>query len=126
MTGLASVVERERLVCDVVELWRSAIGTREIDRIAGLFSRDAIFQGLHPYGVGRDAVAEYYASQPIGLKAAYRLVETRQVGQDAVLAYLEVEFSFTDRPSLRVHLSVLLVQETEGWLIKHYQVSRLD
>lgn len=52
-------------------------------------------------------------------------METRQVGQDAVLAYLEVEFSFTDRPSLQGHLSVMLVPAAEGWPIEHYQVSKL-
>jgi hypothetical protein len=82
---------------------------------------DAIFQGLRPYGVGRAAVAEYYDSQPIGLRAEYEVLETRRLAEDLVLGYLNVDFSFVDRPTLNVHLSVLV----KGDLIAHYQVSRL-
>ncbi|MFV8185891.1 MULTISPECIES: hypothetical protein [Streptomyces] len=42
-----------------------------------------------------------------------------------VLGYLDVEFSFTDRPALNVKLSVLATRVGDDWRISHYQVSRL-
>jgi uncharacterized protein (TIGR02246 family) len=125
MSRGALSAEHEEIVRGVMDRWKSAIGAREIERIAEQFTEDAIFQGLRPYGVGRQVVAEYYESQPIGLEAAYTVVETRRVAEDAVLAYLEVDFSFADRPTLNVHLSVLLTRPAQDWLIGHYQVSKL-
>ena len=43
-----------------------------------------------------------------------------------MLGYLGVDFSFTDRPTLGVYLSVLLTNTADGWFISHYHVSRLD
>jgi hypothetical protein len=42
-----------------------------------------------------------------------------------VLGYLNVDFSFIDRPTLNVYLGVLLKRSEEDWQISHYQVSRL-
>lgn len=124
-SAVPSTESRERILRGVVDQWKSALDAHEPQRLAALFSEDAIFQGLHPYGVGREAVAAYYESQPIGLKAEYEVVESRQFGENVILAYLSVAFSFTDRPTLDVHLSVLLERAADGWLIAHYQVSKL-
>jgi uncharacterized protein (TIGR02246 family) len=113
------------ILIPVLDQWKSAIDDHDPERVAALFTKDAIFQGLHPYGVGRDAVAEYYDSQPIGLSPQYQLLETRRLSDDLILGYLAVDFSFTDRPTLTVNLSVLLRRTDDGWLIAHYQVSRL-
>jgi hypothetical protein len=43
-----------------------------------------------------------------------------------MLGYLMVDFGFTDRATLTVHLSVIIRQDADGWRICHYQVSRLD
>jgi len=110
----------------VLDRWKDAVDTHEPQRVAATFTPDAIFQGLHPYGVGRETVAEYYDSQPLGLTADYRILETRRLADDLVLGYLSVDFSFTDRPPLQVYLSVLVKQSTKSDLITHYQVSRLD
>ena len=105
----------------VLDQWKSGIDDHDPKRVASHFAEDAIFQGLHPYGVGRDAVYEYYDAQPIGLSPQYRILETRQLADELLLAYLTVDFTFTDRPTLTVNLSVLIA---DG-LIAHYQVSRL-
>ncbi|WP_328848629.1 hypothetical protein [Micromonospora zamorensis] len=110
----------------VLDRWKSAVDAHEPDRVASYFTEDAIFQGLHPYAVGHAGVAAYYAAQPLGLTAAYEIRETRRLADDLVLGYLEVEFGFTDRPSLTVHLGVLLSRAGHDWLIAHYQVSRLN
>jgi hypothetical protein len=107
---------------DVMDRWKKAVDAHEPERVAANFAEDAIFQGLKPYGIGRNAIAEYYDSQPIGLTAEYRVLETRQLAGDLELGYLNVDFSFVDRPTITVYLSVLV----RGDLIAHYQVSRLD
>jgi uncharacterized protein (TIGR02246 family) len=116
----------EEILTGVLDEWRSAVDAHDPERIAAAFTKDAIFQGLHPYSVGRQGIAEYYDSQPIGLKAAYKVLETRRPAADLVLGYLSVDFSFTDRPPLSVYLSTLLHQSADGWFISHYQVSKLD
>ena len=118
--------EREGIVRDVMDRWKAALDAHEPHKLATYFTDDAIFQGLHPYTVGRAGIIEYYDSQPVGLAAEYKVLETRQVADDTVLAYLGVDFSFTDRPMLHVLLGVLLQDTADGWLIRHSQVSKPD
>ena len=108
-----------------LDQWKAGIDEHEPKRVASLFTDDAIFQGLHLYGVGPDAVAEYYDSQPLGLRASYEILETRRLADDLILGYVGVDFSFTDRPTLPVYLSVIVRRAGDTWLITHYQVSRL-
>ncbi|MGC4880445.1 SgcJ/EcaC family oxidoreductase [Micromonospora sp. DT43] len=110
----------------VLDRWRAAVDAHEPDDVASCFTDDAVFQGLRPYSVGRDGVAAYYEAQPLGLTASYDIRETRRLADDVVLGYLEVEFGFTDRPALTVHLGVVVRRIDGDWLIGHYQVSRLD
>jgi hypothetical protein len=116
----------EMVLRDVLDRWKGAVDAHEPHDVAATFTSDAIFQGLHRYGVGRNAVAKYYDSQPLGLTADYRILETRRLADDLVLGYLNVDFSFADRPPLQVYLSVLVKQSNEGDLISHYQVSSLS
>ncbi|XVS67335.1 hypothetical protein ACQPYE_15135 [Actinosynnema sp. CA-299493] len=112
----------DEVLRDVLDRWKEAVDAHEPERVAANFAEDAIFQGLRPYGVGREAVAGYYASQPLGLTARYRIRETRDLADGVVLGYLDVDFSFVDRPTLRAHLGVVV----KDGLISHYQVSELD
>ncbi|MGW3106415.1 YybH family protein [Streptomyces sp. NPDC001100] len=117
--------DEELVLRGVLDPWKAAVDAHEPEQVARLFTEDAIFQGLHPYSVGRPGVAEYYASQPLGMKAAYDVLETRRYADDLVLGYLEAEFTFTDRPPVDVKLAVLVRRLGEDWYIAHYQVSRL-
>ncbi|MFC9915631.1 YybH family protein [Streptomyces sp. NPDC127197] len=121
-----STTEDTTVLSDVLDRWKAAVDAHEPKQVAAVFTDDAIFQGLQPYSVGRSGVAEYYASQPLGMRAAYHILETRRPADDLVLGYLDVEFSFTDRPALDVKLSVLVTRVGDDWYISHYQVSRLD
>jgi len=112
----------DEVLRDVLDRWKDAVDAHEPERVAANFTEDAIFQGLRPYGVGREAVAAYYASQPLGLTARYEVLETRDLAEGLVLGYLAVDFSFVDRPTLRVHLGVVV----KDGLISHYQVAKLD
>lgn len=119
------MTDTEAILHDVLGRWKAGVDNHEPDRVASLFTDDAIFQGLHLYSVGRQGVADYYASQPLGMSAAYRMVESRRLSEDIVLGYLAVDFSFTDRPTIGVNLLVLLKRSGADWLISHYQVSHL-
>ena len=109
----------------VLDRWKAAVDKHEPGQVASAFTEDAIFQGLHPYSVGRPGIAEYYDSQPAGMTAEYRILETRRFADDLVLGYLDADFSFADRPALTVKLGVLVKRLDDGWYIGHYQVSRL-
>jgi muconolactone delta-isomerase len=115
-----------RILRSVLDRWKSAVDAHDPRGVAVCFTDDAIFQGLHPYSVGPDDVAAYYDSQPMGMTASYDIRETRRLSEDLVLGYLSVDFSFTDRPTLTVSLSVIARRTDRGWLISHYQVSRLS
>jgi uncharacterized protein (TIGR02246 family) len=113
----------EVIVADVLDRWKAAIEEHRPEEVATLFTGDAIFQGLRPYSVGRQGITDYYAGQPLGLVPTYRILETRQPTDGVVLGYVDVDFAFTDRPTVRVLLSVLLTRSGDDWLIAHYQVS---
>jgi uncharacterized protein (TIGR02246 family) len=110
---------------NVLDRWKAGVDAHDPEAIAKVFTDDAIFQGLHPYSVGPAGVAQYYDSQPLGMKADYTILETRQLSDDLVLGYLEVAFSFVDRPTVDVLLSIIARNTATGWRIAHYQVSKL-
>lgn len=123
---MTSSTDDKAILDDVLDRWKAGVDTHQPERVAALFTEDALFQGLHPYSVGRRGVAEYYDSQPLGMKAEYRILETRRPADGLVLGYLDVDFTFADRPTLAVKLAVLLTRAGDDWYIAHYQVSRLD
>ncbi|MGW0997746.1 SgcJ/EcaC family oxidoreductase [Streptomyces sp. NPDC002520] len=120
-----ATTESEAILRSVLDRWKAAVDKHRPDEVAALFTEDAIFQGLHPYSVGRRGVNDYYDSQPLGLAAEYRILETRRPADDLVLGYLSVDFSYTDRPTRHVNLSVLARRTDDGWYLSHYQVSLL-
>jgi len=117
--------DTEAILRGVLDQWKAAVDGHEPEEVAARFTEDAIFQGLHPYSVGRDGVAAYYASQPLGMTARYEILETRRLAEDVVLGYQNVVFGFTDRPPLTVKLSLLVRRVGDAWRVAHYQVSLL-
>jgi hypothetical protein len=113
------------ILSTVLDQWKAGVDAHDPEAVAKVFTDGAIFQGLHPYSIGPAGVAEYYASQPLGMKADYEILETRQLSEDLVLGYLKVAFSFVDRPTLEVFLSILARGNGDAWKIDHYQVSKL-
>ncbi|WP_436533203.1 nuclear transport factor 2 family protein [Actinoplanes sp. HUAS TT8] len=109
---------------DVLDAWQQAIAAHDFTGVAALFSEDAVFQGLHPYSVGRQGVADYYAAQPLGMTVDYRIVEARQLADDVTLGWIAADFSFVeDRPPASVSLTVVV----RNGLVAHYHVSpRID
>ena len=88
----------ETILRSVLDEWKAAVDAHDPQRVAAAFTNDAIFQGLHPYTVGPQGVADYYASQPLGMTATYRILETRRPADNLILGYLSIDFTFTDRP----------------------------
>jgi uncharacterized protein (TIGR02246 family) len=122
---MSTTTDDEAILRGVLDQWKAAVDAHEPEQVAARFTEDAIFQGLHPYSVGRRGVAAYYDSQPVGMTARYRILETRRLADDLLLGYQSVEFGFTDRLPLAVSLSLLLRRMTDGWYVAHYQVSLL-
>ena len=124
---MAITTDNETILRSVLDEWKAAVDTHDPERVAAIFTNDAIFQGLHPYTVGPQGVADYYASQPLGMTATYRILETRRPSDNLILGYLSVGFTFADRPAVSVHLCVVIrPAPPDGAKISHYQVSRLD
>jgi uncharacterized protein (TIGR02246 family) len=121
------VMDIAATIATVLDGWSEAIARHDPDGVASFFTEDALFQGLRPdHSIGRRGVSEYYAAQPMGLTADYRLIESRELADDVLLGYLGVDFGFVDRPTLPVHLTVVLRLVDGAWLISHYHVSRID
>ena len=110
----------------VLDQWKAGIIAHEPQRVAEVFAKDAIFQGLRPYSVGRPGVADYYASQPRGMAVSYRILESRRPAPGVVVGYVSADFTFPDRPAMSLYIGVLAERGDDGWRIGHYQASRLD
>ena len=122
MWMVVKVQDTEILRC-VLDRWKAAIDAQEPERVSDVFTEDAIFQGLHPYSVGRQGVANYYATQPRGIAVSYRILETRRPSNDLVLGYVNAQFTFPERPAVNVNLGVLATRGDGGWRIMQYQAS---
>ncbi|OBK14504.1 nuclear transport factor 2 family protein [Mycobacterium asiaticum] len=110
----------------VMDCWKAGIDAHEPQRVAELFTGDAIFQGLRPYSVGPQGVAAYYDSQPLGMTVSYDILETRRVAAGNVLAYLNADFSIPDRPMISVRIGILVTQAGGRAKIAYYQASRIE
>jgi uncharacterized protein (TIGR02246 family) len=118
--------DTEQVLRGVMERWKAGIDDQDPEQVATVFTEDAIFQGLHPYTVGRKGVADYYAGQAPGMTVAYRILETRRPAADLALGYLDADFTFPDRPTVSIYLGVLVTRDDDGWAIAFYEASKLD
>ncbi len=109
-----------------LDRWKAGIDAHQPERVAEVFTEDAIFQGLRPYSVGRQGVINYYASQPRGMTVDYQILQARRLAADHVLGYVHADFSFPDGHVVTVFLGVVITHTGDGWSIAYYQASRLD
>jgi uncharacterized protein (TIGR02246 family) len=116
-------VQGTNVLRDVLNQWKAGVDAHEPEKVAAVFTEDAIFQGLHPYSVGRDGVATYYDGQPLGMTVSYRVLETRSPTAELVLGYVRADFAFPDRATVRLNLGLLVTHTDAGWRIMHYQAS---
>jgi uncharacterized protein (TIGR02246 family) len=118
-------MDAEGIVTLAMDEWKAGIDAHDPDRVAAVFTQDAVFQGLRPYGVGRAVVSEYYESQPLGMTVSYRLLESRTLAADAVIGYVRATFEFVDQDSLDLNVGVALTRVGDEWLVAQYQASRV-
>jgi uncharacterized protein (TIGR02246 family) len=116
-------VQDTEIVRGVLDQWKAGVDAHEPQQVAAVFTEDAIFQGLRPYSVGRDGVAEYYDSQPRGMTVTYRILETRRPTEELVLGYIRADFMFPDGATVSLNLGVVVTRTDAGWRILHYQAS---
>ena len=120
---MVAKVQDTEVLRGVLDGWKAGVDAHQPQRVAAAFTEDAIFQGLRPYSVGRDGVANYYDSQPLGMTATYRILETRRPTEDLVLGYVRADFTFPDRATVSLNLGVLIMRTDTDWRILHYQAS---
>ena len=68
-------------------------------------------------------MVDYYASQPVGMTVDYRVLHSRQLGDNAVLGYLAAVFTFPDGQVKDLRLGVVVTRDGEDWHIAYYQAS---
>lgn len=107
----------------VLDEWKAGIDAHDPARVAAVFTEDAVFQGLHPYTVGRNGVFAYYDGQPTGLTVDYRIDEVRRPSEEVVLGYGRADFTRPDGTVNALRLGVVLTRGDGDWLIQQYQVS---
>jgi len=118
-------VQDTEILNGVLEQWKAGIDAHQPQTVAAIFTEDAIFQGLRPYSVGRDGVAEYYDSQPLGMTVSYQIFETRRPSAESVVGYVRADFAFPDRATVSLNLGIVVTHREAGWRILHYQASPL-
>jgi uncharacterized protein (TIGR02246 family) len=116
-------VQDTEILRGVLDQWKAGVDAHEPQKLAAVFTEDAVFQGLRPYSVGRDGVAEYYNSQPLGMAVTYRILETRRPTAELVVGYVRADFAFPDRTTLSLNLGVVVAHSEGGWRILQYQAS---
>ena len=116
-------VQDTEILRGVLDQWRAGIDAHQPHKVAAVFAEDAIFQGLRPYTVGPDGVAEYYDSQPQGMTVTYEVLETRRPAEDLILGYVRANFAYSDKATMSLNLGVLVTRTEAGWRILHYQAS---
>lgn len=123
MSMEVKVLGAEEILRAVLDPWRDGIDAHDPDRVAGVFTDDAIFQGLRPYSVGPQGVFEYYDAQPPGMTVQYRILESRRLGADVALGYLAADFAFRDRDTVHLNIGVVVIRTSKDWHIASYQAS---
>ncbi len=89
---------------DVLDQWKAGIDAHDPQRVAEVFTEDAIFQGLRPYSVGRDGVADVLRRPAARHDGHLPMLETRRPTEDLVLGYVRADFAFPDRATVSVNL----------------------
>jgi uncharacterized protein (TIGR02246 family) len=120
------VNETDEAVTSVLDGWQDAIAQGDPGLVATHFTEDALFQGLRPeHTIGRAGVAEYYAAQRAGLRAAYETLRSQRLDDLTILTYQHVVFTVAEEVVADAHLTVVLRRSQGTWLIGHYHVSRV-
>lgn len=122
----ATDVDTTQILTGVMDEWKAGIDAHDPGRVAAAFTEDTVFQGLRPYGVGRQAVADYYDSQPVGMTVTYRILEDRRPADDVAFGYLAATFSYPEGATADLAIGVVLTRLGDRWQVAQYQASRIS
>jgi uncharacterized protein (TIGR02246 family) len=118
---------QERILTGVLDAWANGIREHQPERVASYFTEKALFQGFDKtQTIGQPGIVTYYDKQPPGLSATYRILEHRQLSDEALISYIDVDFTRPDGEVIPVHLTALLELVAGSWLIGHYHVSKIQ
>lgn len=116
-----------RILTGVLDAWANGIREHQPERVASYFTEKALFQGFDKtQTIGQPGIVTYYAKQPPGLSATYRILEHRQLSDEALISYIDVDFTRPDGVVIPVHLTAVLQLVDGSWLISHYHVSKIQ
>jgi hypothetical protein len=116
-----------RILTGVLDAWANGIREHQPERVASYFTENALFQGFDKtHTVGKPGVVAYYDKQPVGLSPAFRILEYRQLSDEALISYIDVDFTLPSGEVIPVHLTALLELVAGSWLISHYHVSKIQ
>jgi uncharacterized protein (TIGR02246 family) len=116
-----------RILADVLNAWANGIREHRPHVVASYFTEKALFQGFDKtQTIGKPGIVAYYDKQPPGLNPTYRIQEHRQLSDDALISYVDVDFTLPDGEVIPVHLTALLELVAGSWLISHYHVSKIQ
>ncbi|WP_217247695.1 nuclear transport factor 2 family protein [Streptomyces sp. AC602_WCS936] len=111
-----------RALSEVLARWRSAFDARHTERVAALFTPDALFQGLGTTSfLSRERVREYYERVPAGTRAEVRIAYAYRL-DGALGGIAEIRFTHPDRVRTAM-VSVVLTRAGEQWLIRHWHAA---
>jgi hypothetical protein len=71
-------VQDTEILRGVQDQWKAAIDAQEPERVADVFTEDAIFQGLHPYRIGAKASPITTPPNHTALRSPTGYCETRR------------------------------------------------
>jgi hypothetical protein len=116
-----------RILTEVLDAWANGIREHRPELVASYFTENALFQGFDKTRtIGKPGVVTYYDKQPVGLSPAFRILEHRQLSDDALISYVDVDFTRPDGVVIPVHLTAVLQFVDGSWLISHYHVSKIE
>lgn len=116
-----------RVLAESLAAWKLAFDRHSPQDIVGLFSSDALFQGLSPTLLtGRKEVFGYYHALPPGITASFQIIQARQLAQQLVCGFAAVQFTYPDGRTVPVQLSLVLRRDGQTWFIVQYHVSTMS
>lgn len=114
------------VLAEALAAWKLAFDRHRPEDMVGLFTRDALFQGLSPtLHTGRKEVFDYYDPLLPGITANFQIIQARQLAQHLVCGFAAVQFTYPDGRTVPVQLSLVLRRDDQTWFIVQYHASTM-
>ena len=104
--------------------WERAFNSGDADKIAALYTRDAMmFGSTAQLFAGTDGVRTYFSKLPAGIKAKMGDQQAIAVGPDVLLSSGFADFTLADGTVLPYRLTLALVKVDGKWLLAQHHGS---